>query len=96
MIYRLQLSDSAKTDLTEAIAWYGSKGPGIAALFEVQVKASFALLCRHPLAFGIVRKRVRKINVNVFPYSIFYEIHKNHIVVLAVLHHSRYPRFGHH
>ena len=95
MNYQLQLSDSAKADLTEIVLWYAGKSVGISEHFEMQVQSSLALLRHYPLAFGVIHKRVRKLNMSVFPYGIFYEIRKDCILVLAILHHSRYPRFGH-
>jgi plasmid stabilization system protein ParE len=96
MTYTLRVSDAAQSDLAEIARWYESKDALLAANFETQAKAVFGLLMQHPRAFAVIRKRVRKINLHHFPYSVFYEMKRNDILVLAILHSSRYPRFGHH
>ena len=96
MNFILRVSDAAQSDVSEIVRWYEGKEPLLAARFEWEIKASFRLLIQHPLAFAVIRKRVRKININHFPYSIFYEIKRHEILVLAIVHASRYPRFGHH
>ncbi len=96
MIYPVRLSEAARSDLADIVRWYDSKDGSLALRFETQAKAAFELLMQHPLAFPVVRKRVRKMNFHQFPYSIFYEMKHPEILVLAITHHSRYPRFGHH
>lgn len=96
MTYRLAISDAAKADLAAIVAWYDSKDTAVALRFEFEAHAAFDLLQHHPLAFPVILKPVRKLNLEHFPYSIFYEIGGSKILVLAITHHSRYPRFGHH
>lgn len=96
MTYHMLVSAAAKTDLAEIVDWYESKDGMLAANFETQAKAAFNLLMQHPHAFAVTKNRVRKINLHHFPYSIFYEMKQKDILVLAILHSSRYPRFGHH
>ena len=96
MTYHLRVSDAAKSDLAEIACWYKDKDAALAANFETQAKAAFDLLSQHPRAFAVTKKRTRKINLHHFPYSIFYEMKHKDILVLAILHSSRYPRFGHH
>jgi len=45
----------------------------------------------HRLPFAVVRKDIRRVVANRFPYSVYFRAEKHRIVVLAVFHDSRDP-----
>jgi plasmid stabilization system protein ParE len=96
MTYYVRFSESAERNLAEVVTWYHEQSPQLASDFEQQTRITFTMLREHPLGYTFLRNPVRRVNLRVFPYSIFYEVNGKEILVLAILHQSRYPQFGQH
>ena len=65
--------------------------PNRAADFLAAVNACLAMIQRHPQAFTLVDKTMRRALVRRFPYVVFYEIEPRQIVVYGVFHGARDP-----
>jgi plasmid stabilization system protein ParE len=82
---------AAGAEFSEASAWYESKRIGLAIEFIAEIERCVSLASEHPLQFAVVRKDIRRIVTNRFPYSIYFRAEKHRIVVLAVFHGRRNP-----
>ena len=82
----------AQTDFDEAFDWYDVRRPGLAADFAEAVQQVFDRISANPLLHAEVFQNVRKAVVHHFPYSIFYQVEPNQVLVLAVFHAKRDPR----
>lgn len=96
MTHRLIIDETAKCEWVEAAGWYRDIEYNLARRFNAAVRNAVKRLLERPLGYAVIEGGIRKIDVQVFPYQIFYEVAGNRILVLAILHSSRYPRFGHH
>ena len=78
-----------RADLQNAFDWYEDELPGLGGEFREEFFRSYGKLCRGSLLYAVRFSNIRRLNLERFPYGIFYTVHENEIRVLAVLHGSR-------
>lgn len=91
MKYRIEILPVAEGELVSAAKWYDQQRHGLGARFLLAVEARFESFRRTPMLFNIVYKNVRRARLRGFPYGIFFEVHEDRVVVLAVYHARRNP-----
>ncbi|MDP2208327.1 MAG: type II toxin-antitoxin system RelE/ParE family toxin [Bacteroidota bacterium] len=82
----------AVEDLHDAFHWYEERRKGLGSEFVQAVDACISSIIKHPEAYPIVYKNFRRALIRKFPYSIFYVIEKDTIMVFACFHFSRHPK----
>ncbi len=82
----------ANEDLLEARAWYDNIRPELGERFALAVEATLEAIAEHPLQFPVVYRNRRRAGVRRFPYSVFFEVLENRIVIIACFHGRRNPR----
>jgi toxin ParE1/3/4 len=75
----------------EALAWYERDRPMLALEFLGELRATFDRITAGPLGYQIVRLGVREAVMRRFPYTVFYTIEADVVLVMAVVHTSRNP-----
>ena len=93
MAYELVLLPRAENNLDEAYNWYEEQRTGLGEEFLQEVAEYYTKFENHPAAFGKIRKNIRQAALKRFPFVIVYEIIKKEVVVFAVFHTSRNPRY---
>jgi plasmid stabilization system protein ParE len=89
---KLKLLTAARSDVAGAIAYYNSGEPGLGPEFAAEVRKTIERVLQFPNAWTSVSQLVRRCQVNRFPYSVFYSLKNDTVVVTAVLHNHREPR----
>lgn len=87
---RVRLKRSAKADIETATVWYESQRAGLGAEFVERVREAINDIAENPEGYAKVIDEARKINLRKFPYSLFYIMEKDAIVI-ACLHAKRNP-----
>ena len=87
----VRLKLSAVEDLAEGYAWYESQRPGLGEDFLAAVGRCLDSIARHPLGNAVVIKNIRQAQAKPFPYSVFYRVTTEEIVVRAIMHNARNP-----
>lgn len=82
---------SAQKQLLEAQIWYETRRAGLGAEFARSVEAAIARLACQPLAAPVVYESVHRVVLKRFPYSVFYLVEPQRLVVLSCLHTRRNP-----
>jgi plasmid stabilization system protein ParE len=82
----------AEADLAASKLWYEELHDGLGARFLEEVDTTIRRIQSNPMAFGLVRGKLRRALLRRFPFGVFYVLTKEHIVVVAVLHAARDPR----
>ena len=82
----------AEADLADARNWYESQQEGLGDEFLECVAVAFEKIERMPESHHIIEHGIRRALTARFPFSIYYRIQENDLVVLAVLHSRRDPR----
>ena len=92
LIHRVIIRPEARRDLNEATAWYASISVELKNDFVRRVDDAVAIVRERPLAFQIVHRTFRRVLLHRFPYSLFYHVGDERIIIVAVLHQARDPR----
>ncbi len=83
----------AQQEFDAAVAWYETRQTGIGLEFKDEVDGVLARISANPEHFAKSRGDIRRAVLRRFPYSIHFLPEPNRIVVLAVFHAKRDPRF---
>ena len=100
MSLRIEYHDLVDLDLLDAWTWYENQEVGLGDRFLGAIHATVARASRWPNAGRPVLRDdndeiiERKVPANDFPYAVRYRILGDRLLVMAVLHQSRYPDFG--
>jgi plasmid stabilization system protein ParE len=85
---RITLHDDAAEELEESVVWYERRQAGLGSRFLHTVLTVFERILAAP-AVGTPVQSARRVPVPGFPYSVFYRIRGEELLVVAVAHHRR-------
>jgi toxin ParE1/3/4 len=85
------LRQKARAEFDTAIDWYEQQQAGLGPKFAKRVQAVLDRISAAPEMHAKVYREVRKALVRQFPYSVYYRLRADRVVVLAVLHNKRNP-----
>ena len=85
------LRPEARAEFDEAFDWYEQQRPGLGVDFVAHVQEVVNRLGATPELHAQVFQDIRRAVVRRFPYSVFYKIEPQQVVVLAVFHSRRDP-----
>ena len=92
MSFTLEFRPDARIEFDDAADWYEEQRIGLRAKFVLAVDETLVRLLKTPFAFPVVKGTVvRKAVINRFPYSIYYAVEDEIILIYSVFHHSRNP-----
>jgi plasmid stabilization system protein ParE len=78
-----------RADISEAINWYENQQSGLGLEFAADFLSHYRRLARDAQLYAVRFADVRRLNLDCFPYGLFYVIRAPEIWLLAVLHASR-------
>jgi len=82
---------AARAEFDGAALWYEDRQPGLGNQFVAEIDRAVDLACTYPDRYPIKHEGIRCVPVHRFPYSVFYSVEADRIVVLAVFHARRDP-----
>ena len=92
MRFVLEFRPDARIEFDDAADWYENHRAGLRSDFVHAIHDALGRIKKAPLTFPVVEGTfVRRAVVNQFPYSIFFSLNEEVVVVFAVFHHSRNP-----
>ncbi len=91
MTLRAVIRAEAKRDIREARKWYRKISPLLADDFVAAVEEAINSAKERPAAYQLVHRSFRRVVLRRFPYSLFYDLMGERLVVVAVLHQARDP-----
>ena len=91
MIYEARFRKAARLEYDAAASWYESKRRGLGRDFVDAVDKSMGAIREAPNRYRVILGDVRCVYVGHFPYSIYFRVRSNCIIVLAVFHVRREP-----
>ena len=81
----------ARSEYDSATLWYERERAGLGDEFVVEIQRTLDEIAVYPDRYPTVDDGIHQAPVNRFPYSIFYCVRVDRIIVVAVFHHSRNP-----
>ena len=82
---------AARAEFDGAALWYEERQAGLGERFVAEIDRAIELAARYPERYPIQHEGIRCVRARRFPYSIFYMVESEQIVVLAVFHARRDP-----
>ncbi|MDQ2976830.1 MAG: type II toxin-antitoxin system RelE/ParE family toxin [Acidobacteriota bacterium] len=83
----------ADQEVDEAVAWYKRQGQDLSRGFLDDLDRAVRLAKTYPLLATQVEPEIRRRLFINFPYSLIYGIDEETIVIIAVAHQQREPRY---
>lgn len=90
---KIEILEIAHKELEDAVIYHELIQVGLGQRFKNEVRNSIDRIKKHPTAWPIERKEVRKCFVHKFSYKIIYSIQGEIIVIIAVAHQHRRPEY---
>ena len=86
MKYRVILSPDAEAGTSSAFRWYQLANPDAAFRFLSKTNAAINRIRQYPNSFPCVSGVIRRAVLHRFPYSIFFVLMKEFVIVMAIRH----------
>ena len=83
----------AEEEFREAVRYYETEAPGVGLRFVTEVRRGITFITENPYAAAGVGRGIRRKVLNHFPYSLLYAVESELIVIVAVAHQKRRPRY---
>ena len=77
----------------QAVAFYEERSAGLGERFEAEASRAIELIREYPRAWHPVSARARRCRLNRFPYGIVYWVGVEELLIVAVAHSKRRPRY---
>jgi len=90
---RVRFLRGAKQELVDAEARYEAAQENLGFEFYEAIVLAIADIAQHPMRWPKEENDVRRFIVERFPYRIFYQVRKNEVVIVAIMHTSRGPGY---
>lgn len=87
---------AARNEFEEAATWYDQRRPGLGEEFLREIDEAVLRAATHPERYPLVFADVRKAVARRFPYSVFFRVRSERLVILAVFHGRRDPTIWQH
>ena len=92
MSLEVRLRSVAQVEYDAAADWYEAQRSGLGLRFVSAVQQVLAVVSTQIERWPEAMPGVREAPVPKWPYCVYYEVHSDHVMVLAVFHTSRDPR----
>jgi toxin ParE2 len=83
----------ADQEVDDAVRWYEEQREGLSRTFLDELDRAVRLVKAYPLTATQIEPEIRRFLFAHFPYSLIYGIDQETIVVIAVAHQHREPRY---
>ena len=85
--------EPAQIEFDEAINFYNQQREGLGHEFAAEVLNTINRILRYPEAWNKLSKRTRRCRTKRFPYGVIYQIRGDRVLIVAVAHLRRKPRY---
>jgi plasmid stabilization system protein ParE len=83
----------AERELNEAVDYYNKCKEGLGLEFAKEIFFAVENIVSFPKAWTVLSKNTRRCLLNRFPYGIIYQIKEKEIIIIAVMHLNRKPKY---
>ncbi len=71
--------------------YYKKQNPRTLARFETEFEQTLAWIAQFPETWPLVSDITRKCQIKHFPYTVFFQIKLDSLVIIAITHQKRHP-----
>lgn len=91
MLRKVKFAKEASYEFLESVEWYESRGKGLGFRFTDEIDSTIERIKLNPDMYMKVAGKIRRIQMNKFPYSVFYTTEDDILVILRIFHNKRKP-----
>jgi plasmid stabilization system protein ParE len=91
-VWSVRFTQAARAESIEAQDWYEAKASGLGRRFRAEIENVVERMAANPRQFAVVFKTLRRPRAHKFPYSLFFSIEANELLVVACFHGNRDPK----
>lgn len=91
MLTKVKFTKEASCEFLESVEWYELKGKGLGLRFTDEINSTLERIKLHPNMYMKVVDDIRRIQMNKFPYSLFFTVEDDILVILRIFHKKRKP-----
>lgn len=84
---------AAQEELWSATEYYDAARPGLGDDFAAAVEARLHDIIADPTSWEMIGDDVRRARILQFPYDLLFSVSDQSVLVLAIMHHHRRPRY---
>lgn len=88
----IQFLTLADREVNDAVGWYDQQGSNVSGFLD-DLDCAVRLAKTYPLLATQIEPEIRRRLLVRYPYSLIYGIHDDTLVIIAVAHHQREPRY---
>lgn len=82
---------AARAEFIEAAAWDEAQRPDLGVEFIAEIERCVLRAADQPQLYAVIYKGIRRVTAERFPYSVYFRVEAQALVVLAVFHGNRDP-----
>ena len=82
---------AAAADVEDAFLWYESQRPGLGDEFLDEISLVLNAIVENPARFPVIHRETRRALLHRFPYSLFYRVQSEGVIIVACMHGKRNP-----
>jgi plasmid stabilization system protein ParE len=83
----------AQRELDDAVAWYDQQAAGRGLEFLDELDRAVRRILAFPLSYPQIERGIRRCRLARFPYGLIYGVDDETVVIIAVAHLHRRPRY---
>ncbi len=89
MHYTPIITSKAFLEMADAKLWYDERSSDAGNKFLGELNKSVFVITQYPKRYRLISTNVRRYNLKIFPYSIFYQIRGDLILILRIRHYKQ-------
>jgi len=90
---KIRFLKPAQSEVDDAVAWYNSQSRGLGIQFLDDIDRTIRRIAAYPFSSVEIEQGLRRCLLSRFPYGIIYGVDSETIIVVAVAHLHREPRY---
>jgi len=91
--FNIEISEYVHSEIDDAREFYNLQKNGLGDDFKYDVFMAITNIAIFPTLYPNINTNVKRCLLHRFPYSIFYAIREQSVVILSVAHQHRKPRY---
>ncbi len=91
MLRKVKFVAEASREFRESVEWYESRAKGLGLRFTDEMDSTLERIRLNPDLYRRIAGNIRRIQMNRFPYSVFYTTEDDTLVILRIFHNKRKP-----
>ncbi|MGH8711570.1 MAG: type II toxin-antitoxin system RelE/ParE family toxin, partial [Burkholderiales bacterium] len=92
-VMHYEFHPDARVEYLDAVDYYEDRQAGLGARFTIEVERTIQRIVEAPTRCCKIDSEIRRCLAHTFPYGILYSVEVDHVLVLAIMHHSRKPGY---